>query len=151
MAMHFMNYSWTSMTLNSTTILCLELSDFLLRDSLDREGAKALHQAGMYLLTLQGIESDEYDSREYLDKDEIVEGLSTYFEYLHGRGMDHTSRNIILNAIRYIRDMEWEDVQAMEMVKKKIGWAMMADADEDEERDITEDETKITTEEYTED
>ena len=115
--------NFREMSMQITAILCLVASHHGFPGKEDQAGCEALFGAGLFLVAMMDTQLDEYDPREDYDKDELVRDLSAYFEYLHGLRMDFLTRNSILNAIRYIQGMEWEDALQLEMACKKLGWA----------------------------
>ena len=109
-----------------TILLCLECSRFITECSpeadKDRKGAEALYKAGIILLYEYGILFSRRDVDGSYDRDETIEELYTYFDYLRGNGMDSSTQRIIINAIRFLKHKPFSKVMAEEPFQKKQGW-----------------------------
>jgi len=114
------------MTKKDTVILCLEYSHFLFigapKASEDRNGAEALYKAGIILLCESGCFFSRREPDENYDRDETIEELYAYFDFLRGLGMDNAAQGIIINAICYLSHKPFRKVRAEAPFQRKQGW-----------------------------
>jgi len=126
----------TKMTKKDTILLCLECSHFLSRNGCnegeDKAGTEALYKAAIILLCEDGCLFSRREPDKCYDRDETINELYAYFDFLRAFGMDNASQGIIINAICYLSHKPFRKVRAEAPFQKKQGWLREKEGRNDE-------------------
>ena len=113
---------WQAETFRETVIHCLldavACSKFDSED--DRHGGAALLDAALYMLMEDGYQEEAHGLMWSSTKEDCIQDLWAYFNYLDICGLDHRAQNAILNAIYYLSGKSREEI--LEQVRTQLGW-----------------------------